>query len=114
MSQDTSVTHSPSSAQNERLSVLVEEMGETLANIGKAGRHGLNSRNPLHSHSLTNKELITQEIADVMVAIDMLVVCGDIDKDALMICYRNKLGKIVNWLHHEENINAIKAIEKKT
>ena len=102
-----------STAQQERISVFLEEMGETIANIGKAQRHGLTSRNPLHSHSLTNRELITNETADIMVAIDMLVASGDIDKDLLMECYRKKLPKIVEWLHFDENIQIIKNIEKK-
>lgn len=88
-------------AQQERLSLLIEEMGEVLQVVGKIQRHGLYSSNPLIANSKTNKQLLEKELGDVFNAIDMLCRAGDVDRSVIMDEMNIKANSIIQWLHYQ-------------
>lgn len=88
-------------AEEERLSLLCEEMGEVLQIIGKIGRHGYASRHPLYPTDGTNRDLLMREIGDVLVAIDLMIANGDISEDLLEERKKEKSISVRKYLHHE-------------
>jgi hypothetical protein len=98
----------PTPAEREALDVSLEEMGEAIQIIGKAGRHGLGSR----FRTLDNRELLELEIGHVLAAVDVLVERGILDVGAIDNARRHKLANVQQWLHHPENVAAAaKALE---
>lgn len=93
--------------QRERMALYVEEAGESLQVLGKINRHGLESKNPLKQDAITNKKALAKEIADVRIAIDLLTIAGDISEYDILDFQTQKLNKIKEWLHYEENKNLI-------
>lgn len=80
----------------ELLALLSEECGEVIQVIGKILRHGLNSNwqdNP------TNKELLEDEVGDVLLAIGCVVV-KMLDEKKVMERTEFKAEKIKRFLHH--------------
>lgn len=92
-----------SADEDERLSVLVEEMGETLQCIGKINRHGYESHNPYDPDKTTNRENLERECGDVLYAIHSLYLAGDIREDMVLGYCELKRKKIKQWLHHQDN-----------
>jgi len=92
-------------AQIERLSLLLEEMGETLQVIGKIQRHGYESFDPFMPPPAgsTNRQLLERELGDVLVAIDIMLNALDIDELALEDRKRVKRVKVQEWLHHQHS-----------
>jgi hypothetical protein len=90
-------------AEQERLGLLSEEMGEAQQIIGKILRHGLDSSNPDSSDSRTNAELLLKEAGDVLAAIDLMVACGTFDHEKLEEARVAKLRKLQHWLHQGDH-----------
>jgi NTP pyrophosphatase (non-canonical NTP hydrolase) len=88
-------------AETERLALLLEEMGEAQQIIGKILRHGYASKNPFYPDGETNRELLTRELGDVLVAIDFLTENGDVKMDDLEDRKRVKNHRIWDWLHYQ-------------
>lgn len=86
-------------AEAERLAILSEECGEVVQAIGKILRHGLQSRHP--NGGATNRELLAFEIGDLFHAVEMLVVAGDLDGDAILAAKEEKALRIAKHLHHQ-------------
>jgi hypothetical protein len=90
-------------AEHERLSLLLGECAEAIAIVGKILRHGYESTNPTLplDEQRTNRSLLTQEIGDVLHAIDRLTSSCDLDADAINNARANKRDSVVRWMHHD-------------
>jgi len=88
-------------AETERLALLLEEMGEAQQVIGKILRHGYASKNPFFPDGDTNRQLLTRELGDVLVAIDFLVNNGDVTQKDLDDRKRVKHHRVWDWLHYQ-------------
>lgn len=94
-------------AQDERLALLLEELGESIQIIGKIQRHGYESYSPDFPapHGPSNRDRLVHELGDVLVAIDFLVSNSDIDLAALQDRTRVKSAKVWNWLHEQSGLS---------
>ena len=88
-------------AQEERLFVLSEELGEVQQAIGKVLRHGYASSRP--DGGPNNKELLETELGDVAVAVRMLVAEGDVDQKLISEAAASNQERIKRFLHHQED-----------
>lgn len=89
-------------AQHERLSVLVEELGEVQQVIGKILRHGIDSFNPLDASEETNRTKLEKELADVNLMVLHMIDHGDVDVNNINEYTEKKVDKINRWLHHNK------------
>ena len=85
-------------AEAERLALLLEELGEAQQVIGKILRHGYDSYHPQGND--TNRELLENEIGDVMAAVQMMTDAGDMDRVMIESEKTDKLERVGEWLHH--------------
>lgn len=88
-------------AQRERLALLAEECGELVQDVCKALRHGWDSHHPDTGNG--NKTKLTEEAAHVLVAIALMVECGDIDPEWLYTEVERKIGRVWLYLHHNSD-----------
>lgn len=65
-------------AEDERLALLLEEMGEAQQVIGKIMRHGYDSRHPYGGP--TNRQMLEREIGDIRFAMNLLFESYDINQ----------------------------------
>lgn len=86
------------SAQQEVLAVLAEEMGEAIQIIGKTLRHGIDSYHP--STRITNRELMKKELGDVCAAMKLVEQEGLADMEEVLESAEDKLDRIGKFLHH--------------
>lgn len=89
-----------SPAEAERLSLLMEEMGEAILAIGKIQRHGYESRHP--GGGPTNREMLEREIGHIALAKDLMMRDGDISGVAVAESKMEKFNTIDRWLHHNK------------
>jgi NTP pyrophosphatase (non-canonical NTP hydrolase) len=93
--------HNLSPEEHERLSYLLEELGETQHCIGKILRHGYDSTHP--EGGPTNRQMLSKELGDVFFAINWLVSNKDIDEDIIIeVANKSKRGEINKYLHHNQ------------
>lgn len=90
----------PTDAENERLDILVEEMGEVICAISAIRRFGFEGRNPELLLSSTNREDLTRELGDVTNAINMLTEANDVDAIAVIERADAKSENIGKWLRY--------------
>ena len=64
----------------ERLALLLEEAGEVIQIVGKTQRHGFESFHP-NSPEITNRALLEGEIADFLIAVNLLIQSGDVSRE---------------------------------
>lgn len=88
-------------AELERLALFTEEIGESLHMIGKIERHGYDSRNPDSPSFGDNRALLEREVADLLVAIDLLTQAGDIDAQRVHDLMVSKSLRVPRFLHHQ-------------
>lgn len=93
-------------AEQERLGLFTEETGEANQVVGKILRHGLDSYHP-DMPLLSNANLLELEAGHVLAAIDLLVACGTLSREALEKERRAKLEKLRSWLHCGANLDAV-------
>lgn len=86
--------------EDERLALLLEEMGETLQIIGKIQRHGLDSYHP-DRPDVSNRQLLEKELGDVRYAITLLCVAEDVNRLAIMEAGMRKAAKVGQYMHHQ-------------
>lgn len=86
-------------SEEERLALLTEEMGEVLQIVGKIGRHGYLSTNPLSNDPTTNQILLEKEIGDLLLIIKLMIISGDIRPEVIQNWMGIKQRKINQWLH---------------
>jgi NTP pyrophosphatase (non-canonical NTP hydrolase) len=80
---------------NEALNLLQEESAELIVEISKCRRFGFNAHH--YQSGKQHKEHLQQEIADVLVLIDILVQERLIDDDTLTVLKNNKQEKLKKW-----------------
>ena len=90
-----------SESEQERLSVIMEEMGEMLQIIGKIQRHGYESYNPFDDSKTTNRELLEKELGDFYQGLDMLERAKDIDFMRVNKHIQVRKKSIKKYLHHQ-------------
>jgi hypothetical protein len=89
-------------AEAERLSLLLEEMGESLQIIGKIQRHGYESIDPTGRVQGTNRQLLQIELGHVMHAIQRMMHVGDVDAKAIFSAKTSGRINVNRYLHHQE------------
>lgn len=87
-------------AEHERLSVLMEEMGEAIQAIGKVFRHGYETTHP--DGGPTNRDMLENELGDVRYAMIAICEAGDLSKAKIHDWADIKRHTIGRWLHHQE------------
>lgn len=87
-----------SDAQEERLDLLTEELGESLQALGKVKRHGYPSGWPV-GHHWQNKGDLERELGHVLFAISQLIATGDIDFQKVKDACAEKYRSIGPYLH---------------
>ena len=87
--------------QNERLALLLEECGEVIQIIGKIQRHGLFSSDPTKPGGPDNQDLLAQEIADVVQAIDLLAAAKDINTTMVEVRLKRRWITVQKYLHFQ-------------
>ena len=102
-------------AEAERLSYLLEELGEAQQAIGKILRHGYESRDPTkpvpvfndnrgghtgyRNTSPTNRQMLERELGDVRRAINMLTKAGDLSEFGIDAVIAR--GPPLRYMHHQ-------------
>lgn len=81
-----------SPASLERLAILAEEMGEALQIVGKILRHGWHSEHP-SVPGVSNVEWLERELGDVLAAIRLLSLSGDVRTKEIFAHEAEKLRK---------------------
>lgn len=74
-----------------------EECGEVMQVIGKILRHGLESYKPTDPMKITNRQKLTEELADISCLIDMLAENGVIDQTWWVHYKANKRERFLNY-----------------
>lgn len=88
------------SAETERLALLLEELGEAQQAIGKILRHGYESKNPDDIFALTNRQALEREIGDVIASVQLMEQAGDLSSIAISERIGVKLEKVKAYFHH--------------
>ncbi len=88
--------------EHERLSLLLEELGEAQQMLGKILWEGYESKNPDAINQFTNRELLERELGDVSLAIDLMMQSGDIEKLHIRNHAAGKRQRIGKYLHHNK------------
>jgi hypothetical protein len=88
-------------AQDERIALLTEELGEALQSVGKILRHGYESYDPTITNGVSNRTSLTRELGDIQAAINMMIDAGDIKSGLIDSFCDKKLVKVQKYLHHQ-------------
>lgn len=89
-------------AELERLALLSEELGEAQQAIGKIMRHGYRSFHPDRPEGPTNRDTLERELGDVLAAMILLGLAGDIDTSrARLVHAQEKLKRVRQYTHHQ-------------
>lgn len=79
----------------EILDILQEECAEVIVEISKCRRFGLESRH--YKTGIEHKEMLEQEIGDVLAMVDLLADRGIIDNDMINKAKQKKVDKLKIW-----------------
>jgi NTP pyrophosphatase (non-canonical NTP hydrolase) len=79
----------------EAIGILQEECAEVIQEVSKCRRFGLDSVNT--KSGVIHRNLLAQEIGDVLALVDILIHQGVITHDALSAAKANKLVKLHKW-----------------
>ena len=86
------------SAEAERLAMLVEEAGEVIQAVGKILRHGYENWSPDDPAKITNRMLLSNEISDLMAVVAMM----ECDLDPTVgDDLGNAVAKRLRYSHHQ-------------
>ncbi len=88
-------------AEHERLSLLLEEMGEAQQIIGKILRHGYDSFHP-DCPQITNRGLLAKELGHVWLAVHLMDDNNDVSLHSIKDQMKLKNLQVGQWLHHQE------------
>lgn len=94
------IDHDLEPEEAERLSILLEEMGESLQIIGKIQRHGYDNYHP-KAPDITNRMLLEKELGHVTVALDLMCRASDIREDKVVDHAKEKLKTLREWVHYD-------------
>lgn len=89
-----------STAEAERLALLLEELGEAQQIIGKILRHGYESTHPKYPNGMTNRQLLEVELGDVLARVQLMCNYADIDWFTILEASGEKYKKRA-YLHHQ-------------
>lgn len=84
--------------QVEALALLLEECAESIAIVGKALRHGLNSFHP--DSGTMNRYEIARELGQVQAAIEIACQLGVLSRGDVRTGCEEKWKKVGRYLHH--------------
>jgi NTP pyrophosphatase (non-canonical NTP hydrolase) len=89
----------------ETLDILQEECAEVIVEISKCRRFGFDS---IHYRTqILHREMLLNEIGDVLAMVDILIDQGLVDKVSLDKAKQNKKEKLKTWSNiFKENANA--------
>lgn len=87
--------------EHERISLLLEEMGEAQQIIGKILRHGYESFHPADERKTTNRRLLEKELGHVRFAMIYLCDCNDLSKKEIHEHAKLKNLTVGKYLHHQ-------------
>lgn len=99
-------------AEDERLAKLSEECAEVIQAVCKIQRHGYRSRDPDAIGvypNYTNRELLQQEIMDVLIAVARLSKRDDIDLGNVEAAVEVALRTSGRYMHHQEPLDGTAA-----
>lgn len=85
----------------ERLSFLLEELGEAQQAIGKILRHGYESYNPTVDGHVGNRTDLAIELGHIRCAMIMLCEAGDVEKASIHMSADEKREAVKEWMHHQ-------------
>ena len=88
--------------QDECLLILMEECSETIQEICKIQRFGLNNLSH-HTEGKTHLECLIQEMGDLQAMLQMVQYSLDISNGELEYAKEKKLGKVVKWMSHKRD-----------
>lgn len=88
-------------AQAERLHYLCEEAAEVIQAANKVLRHGYASRNPEDPNGMDNREHLSTEIGQLILAIFMLTTTGEIPQEIVEYACDKKRRSLHKWMHHQ-------------
>lgn len=84
--------------QDELLTILTEECGETIQEICKIKRFGLNEKSH-HVEDQTHLECLESEIGDLLAMIELVRLSGiGITVEGLEKAKQKKLDKVLKWM----------------
>jgi hypothetical protein len=89
-------------SQDERLALLLEEMGEAIQVIGKIKRHGFDSAHP-DNLEITNRMLLEKELGHVRHSMIRLCESGDLSKTEIHKAADMKRMNVWRYLHHQDD-----------
>lgn len=79
----------------EALDILQEECAEVIVEVSKCRRFGIDSIH--HKTNIIHKEMLEQEIGDVLALVNILVEQGLLDQSKLDAAISNKIEKLKSW-----------------
>ena len=79
----------------EALGILQEECAEVIVEVSKCRRFGIDSEH--YKTKEKHKDMLAQEIGDVMCMVDILVEQGVIDRAELILAKERKREKLKRW-----------------
>lgn len=88
-------------AEAERLSLLMEELGESVQAVGKVMRHGYESHHPYGYKPGSNRRHLEAELGDVDAAKALMYAAGDLNKQVVGVSRNLKLKRVGAYLHHQ-------------
>jgi NTP pyrophosphatase (non-canonical NTP hydrolase) len=93
--------------QTELLVILNEECGETVQEICKILRFGINEHSH-HTKDKTHLQCLTQEMGDLLAMIELVMESDlGITFPALIVAKQKKLEKVGNWMKHKKPIPVV-------
>lgn len=84
----------------ERLALLAEECAEIIHAVGKILRHGYESTNPDNPDPLSNRNMLTKELGDMIAALWLLLANSDVEQHVVEYYEREKLKRVKQYLHY--------------
>lgn len=92
--------HELTESELERLALLAEESAEVIQIVNKIIRHGYLSYNPCAEGYPVNLRLLEKELGHLKLAIDTMIVSGDISAVNISKALHEKRKTINQWLHY--------------
>lgn len=90
-----------SDRQMEQLFCLSEECGETIQQVSKVLRHGLDSFSPFDEDKTTNKQNLSREVGNILCWIDFLVASNCLDYKTVVQSKEDKKVNCKPFMHYQ-------------
>lgn len=90
-----------SKGQRERLAMLIEEAGEIVQIGCKIMRHGYDSYHP-REPSISNRELLDEELTDLLAIAKRMVGVGDIEGDYELADINARWKRKLRYTHFQD------------